>query len=357
MAQTGAVRRSAFYVFSFSFFCLTLLPYAIAQESVSVAAADSDQDGISDAVEQALLVQFAPQFMIGRHDCSKLPAVFVPDAKKPTVQAEDGTIYGQVFPAKSVNGDLPAVEIHFYHLWGNDCGPHGHHLDAEHVSALVSATDRDAGSAKWRAVYWYAAAHEDTVCDVSQITRASTLHAEESGAAVFVSPGKHASYLNEKLCRAGCGADKCVDIVAMPKGKIINLGEAAHPMNGSVFVSSTEWPLLGKMTDTDFPPEPVARLNQMPDTDIAWFNAGKHPAQGVIAVSNTTGQAIALGANDTSESLAKASASTDAALSVAQDHTGNALHKSFVNTVHALAVSVKHVGEALSPQKKQDKPQ
>jgi hypothetical protein len=292
--------------------------------------------------------------MVGRHDCSTLPAEFAPDLKIPTVRVEDGTIYGQVFPGKPVSGDLPAAEIHFYHLWSVDCGPHGHPLDAEHVAVLVSASDQ--GRTKWKAIYWYAAAHEKTVCDVSQITRASTLHAEERGATVFVSPDKHASYLNEKLCRGGCGADRCVDMVALPPGRIVNLGEAAAPMNGSVFIASASWPLLEKMTHTNFPAEPVARLNEMPDADIAWFNPGRHPAQGIIANSNMTEQAIAGGARDTTNSLSKAEIAAGVAMSVAQDNTGNALHKSYKNTVHALGVSAKHVGAALNPPPKTERP-
>jgi hypothetical protein len=152
--------------------------------------------------------------------------------------------------------------------------------------------------------------------------------------------------LNERLCRAGCGADKCVNLVALFPAKIINLGEPAHPMNGSVFLESTAWPLLGKMTNTNFPPEPLARLNHMPATDIAWFNTGRHPAQGIIAHSNTTSQAIALGANDTS-----------VAISVAQDNTGNALQKSYTYTKHALGATSKHVSKALNPPPKSGKPQ
>jgi hypothetical protein len=320
-------------------------------EQKAELAVDSDHDGMSDALEQALLIQFAPTFLVDRHDCSEMPAEFAPNLKTPTVQAADGTIYGQVFPAKSSSDKLPAAEIHFYHLWARDCGPHGHPLDAEHVAVLVTASNRNLDSAKWKAAYWYAAAHEKTVCDVSHITRASTLHAEENGARVFVSPGKHASYLNEKLCQAGCGADKCVAMVALPPGRIINLGEAGHPMNGSVFIASTEWPLIEKMTNTNFPPEPVARLNQMPESDIAWFNAGRHPAQGIIANSSSTEQAIAGGASHTTSSLSKAGTSTGAAISVAQDDTGSALQKTY-----ALGTSARHVGKALHPRQKPEKP-
>lgn len=318
------------------------LPNAPAQQPTAV---DSDHDGLSDALEQALLDQFAPKFMVDPHDCSQRPAEFTPNLPTPTVQAANGAIYGQVFPAKSSSGDLPTAEIHFYHLWASDCGPHPHPLDAEHVAVLVTASESDLANSKWTALYWYAAAHEGTVCDISQITRASTLHAEESGARVFISPGKHASYLNQKLCHAGCGADKCVNLAALPAAKIINLGEPAHPMNGSVFIASTAWPLLGKMTSTNFPPEPLARLSQMPVTDIAWFNPGRHPAQGIIANSNSTRQAIAHGANDTS-----------VAISLAQDDTGNALHKTYKSTKQALGATAKNVGKALNPSPKSQRP-
>jgi hypothetical protein len=351
------LRCSASFLFVLASFAPVSILGATAQLSEPNIPVDSDHDGLSDSLEQALLLQFVPRFMVDRHDCSQLPAEFTPDLKTPTVEAADGTIYGQVFPAKSPIGDPPTAEIHFYHLWRTDCGPHGHPLDAEHVAVLVTASDRNPETAKWKAVYWYAAAHEKTVCDVSQITRASTLHAETTGPKVFISPGKHASYLNEKLCHTGCGADRCVDMVALPVGKIVNLGEAAHPMNGSVFIASAAWPMLDKMTSTNFPAAPVARLNQMPDTDIAWFNAGRHPAQGIIANSNTTGQAIALGANDTTSSLSKAGASTGVALSLAQDNTGNALQKSYKHTVHALGATARHVGGALHPPQKSPNPQ
>ncbi|MGC1461283.1 MAG: hypothetical protein WA802_03725 [Terracidiphilus sp.] len=349
MTQMRTFRHSASFLFVPA---LLIAVSAAAQQPERMPSLDSDQDGMSDALEQALLVQFAPRFLVDPHDCSKLPAEFTPNLQTPTVKAEDGTIYGQVLPATRSIEELPTAEIHFYHLWRTDCGPHGHPLDSEHVAVLVTASERDLTAAKWKARYWFAAAHEDTVCDVSQITRASTIHAEESGATVFVSPGKHASYLNQKLCRAGCGADKCVNLVSLPPGKIINLGEAAHPMNGSIFVASAAWPLLGKMTRTDFPPEPLVRLSQMPVTDIAWFNPGRHPAQGIIATSSTTGQAIAVGAGDTTSSLAKAGV----AISVAQDNTGSALQRTYKNTKHALGVSVKHVGKAMNPQQESEKP-
>ncbi len=344
----------------------------------SPPAIDSDHDGISDDLEQSLLLQFAPKFLIGSHDCSNIPAEFQPGDSTPLVKSENGTIYGQVFPATDPVDGAPAAEIHYYHLWRIDCGPHGHLLDTEHVAVLVRANTAGADparpdlapasntvsadpqpaskpesssspastSATWKALYWYAAAHENTVCDVSQIARASTLHAENSGPSVWISPGKHASYLNQALCEKGCGADRCENMTALAPAKLINLGEATHPMNGSVFIASSAWPLSAKMSETNFPPTVLARLNELPDSDIAWFNAGKHPKQGIIAISSTTGR-DALGGLDT------AADATDNSLSIAHDSTGNALHKSYRHTTHALGTSAQHVGEALGLKKKQ----
>jgi hypothetical protein len=337
-------------------------------------AVDSDHDGISDDLEQSLLVQFAPKFLVGSHDCSNIPAEFQPGDSTPLVKSENGTIYGQVFPATDPIDGAPAAEIHYYHLWRIDCGPHGHLLDTEHVSVLIRAdsaraelghasntapadspqpvsnpepaSNPDLSSATWKALYWYAAAHENTVCDVSQIARASTLHAENSGPSVWISPGKHASYLNQALCERGCGADRCENMSVLAPAKIINLGEATHPMNGSVFIASSAWPLTAKMSETNFPAPVLARLNELPDADIAWFNAGRHPKQGIIAISSTTGR-DALGGIDT------AADATDNSFSIAHGSTGNALHKSYRHTTHALSASARNVGKALGLEKKQ----
>lgn len=319
---------------------------------------DTDHDGLSDALEQQLLEQFAPKFMVGEHDCSVRPAQFRANVKTPEVLADNGTIYGQVFPSKDAGDQAPLAEIHYYHLWRKDCGGHGHALDTEHVAVLVRASDTHLAVATWKAEYWYAAAHENTVCDVSQIARASTLHAEEHGAPVWISPGKHASYLNGTLCQRGCGADRCERMVPLPQAGVINLGEPGKPMNGSFFISSNAWPLLAKMSRSDFPAAPISRLQQLPDTDIAWFNPGRHPAQGVIAKSSITEQAIAesgrntnsaisVAGTSTGDAVSKAETSTGQAVSTAGSSTGNALQKSYRNTRHALGTSAHHVGEAL----------
>jgi hypothetical protein len=315
------------------------------------SAIDSDHDGISDDLEQALLVQFAPRFFFGQGDCSIVPAEFQPGISTPVVQSENGTIYGQVFPAKDLIDGTPVAEIHYYHLWRIDCGSHGHPLDTEHVSVLVRASNLDLRSATWKALYWYAGAHENTVCDVSQVAHASTLHAEDAGPSVWISPGKHASYLNEALCQKGCGADRCEKMTALAPAKLVNLGEPGHPMNGSVFIASTAWPLAAKMAETNFPAPTLARLSGLPDSQIAWFNAGRHPSQGVIAISSTTGQAIADSGRNTMAGISTAAAATDSSISVAGDSSGNALQKSYRHTVHALGTSIRHIGKALGLQK------
>jgi hypothetical protein len=90
------------------------------------------------------------------------------------------------------------------------------------------------------------------------------------------------------------------------------------------------------MSYTNFPPEAIARLEALPHDDIAWFNAGRRPAQGVIAVSYTTGEAIAGSGQN-----------TDAALALASGKTGNALQRSYRNTKHALGTTVRDVDKAL----------
>jgi hypothetical protein len=166
----------------------------------------------------------------------------------------------------------------------------GHALDAEHVAVLLKTSPgADADKAKtWHAVYWYAAAHEDTVCDASQMTRASTLHAEDRGARVWISAGKHASFLNEELCHHGCGGDRCKNMHALASPGVVNLGELHTPMGGAVWAGSARWPLADKLGRSDFAAVRTERLERLPATDIAWTNPAKRPAQAAILGGNST---------------------------------------------------------------------
>ncbi len=333
---------------------MLLLAACLCFHATAQTAADSDGDGLSDALEQKLLEQFQPVFFIGTHDCSEIPAEFQRDNPRPVTMENNGTVYGQVFPTKDRSG-APAVEVHYYHLWRTDCGRHGHPLDAEHVSVLLHAAGSDPEAADWTAKYWYAAAHEDTVCDVSQIARSSTLHAEHHGATVWISPDKHASYLSATSCSAGCGADRCTQMKELKVSEVINLGEEKHPMNGSAFVASNAWPLAGKMRSSNFPATALARLDGLPSDDIVWYNTGRHPAQGIIAISSHTQEHIANAGAATGGALGTANENTAVGLGTAQDNTGSALGKSYRNVKHALGTSAKHVGEALRVTDKDDK--
>jgi hypothetical protein len=301
-----------------------------------LSLADSDHDGLSDALEQTLLLQFVPNFMIGRNDCSSVPGEFKSGTNTPLLKAENGTIYGQVFPVKTFAAGQSTVEIHFYHLWRQDCGPHPHPLDTEHVSVLVRASGPNRGMSGWRALYWYAAAHENTVCNVSQIARASTLHAEDRGAWVWISPDKHASYLNEAVCETGCGADRCENMMRLHVPQVINLGEPGYPMNGSLLISAALWPLEGKMAVSNFPTGPLSRLDRLPEGEIAGFNAGRHPAQGVISISSSTQATLADGGR-----------SASSALSTAGDSAGNAMETTYRHTLHAVGTSIKRTASGL----------
>ncbi|HEX4284288.1 MAG TPA: hypothetical protein VHZ28_04300 [Terracidiphilus sp.] len=291
-------------------------------------AIDSDHDGLSDVLEQDLLERFAPRFQADPHDCAGTPASFEPGMLHPVVAAEDGTVYGVATPRTLKGFDEPLVELRYFHLWKTDCGRMGHPLDTEHVSVLIEKN----GDA-WDALYWYAAAHEDTVCDASQITRASTLDAKSSGAAVWVSRGKHASFLNQQLCQRGCGGDRCGAIEAMNVSRIVNLGEAQSPMNGSLWIASTEWPFAAKLARSDFNAEELARLERLPATDIAWVNPGKRPAQATIAAGGSTADALAM-----------SDRKTDTAISLAGDATGNALETTYSKVTRSLKTSAHNVG-------------
>ncbi|MBS1803943.1 MAG: hypothetical protein JST28_11295 [Acidobacteria bacterium] len=300
-----------------------------AQAVVGDGSLDSDNDGLADSLEQSLLEQFQPRFVISDHDCSTKPAEFTPMLKKPVPVADNGTIYGQAFPSP---GKTDAVELHYYDLWRKDCGQAGHDLDAEHVSVLV---ERD-GADGWKARYWYAAAHEDTMCDASQIVRAKALDAETKGPEIWVSAGKHGAFLSRKACRSGCGADSCDGDDPLGSARVVNLGELAAPMNGAIWVESLQWPLKQKMGRSDFEEPLITRLDRLPADEIAWANPAKRPAQAVILGGEEGLGGAATGLRATDSALTTADTNTSGALDTAQRKTGNALVKSYRGVKKAL---------------------
>ena len=317
-------------------FCC-VLSLAPAQTLPPDASPDSDHDGLSDVVEDALLAQFAPRFQVSDDDCSLRPAQFVPFVSNPQVQQENGTIYGEAFP---VAGNPGWVELHYYHLWRRDCGAIGHPLDAEHVSALVVRDD----SSNAKALYWYAAAHENTLCDASQIARAVTVDGELHGPPVWISRGKHASFLSDAICAHGCGGDKCVAMQPLATTGIINLGERSNAMNGATWAASAQWPLAAKMSRNDFSDDRTARADCLPVTSIAWANPERRPVKATIKVSNHALGGTAEGFHSADIALDQAGSNTEDALNNASTATGNGLAKSAHGVKKALRATARKLG-------------
>jgi hypothetical protein len=308
-----------------------ILLFALSAGSVVFALpGDLDGDELSDAFEQKLLETFAPQFMVGIADCDGLPAEFHPGKTKPQLLEKNGTIYGRV--AKVVRPGIPGnyIEIHYYHLWNQDCGRNGHALDAEHVSALLSSEVASESVTAWKAEYWYAAAHEDTVCDASHAVRSSVIEGELRGPTVWISSGKHASFLNRELCRGGCGGDDCGAMRPLISPKLINLGERGRPMNGSLWINWPGWSLAEKM-QSDFP-EPV----------IAQINAAERSAPIPVNESQASVKTAVLIAGSTAGALESADRKADTVVSTTGGALGRSLNKSATGTGNSL----KRAGQA-----------
>ena len=289
------------------------------------AQTDSDRDGIPDVVEQQLLEMFRPTFFVSKTDCSGVPARIKPGQVKPEVQLEDGTIYGQVSPYPTGN---QLVEIHYYALWSKDCGRMSHPLDVEHVSALVSTSD----SAP-KALYWYAGAHEKTVCDISSGAHAAAIRAEEHGPSVWSSFGKHALYLRSEMCGGGCGADSCSDSVELVRnGPVINIGEENTPANDSDWVQSKAWVLWDKM-DSDFSSAVLARLAASSPDSVETLQ-GRSSVRGAIQGSDMVLDAAATGADRTGSALGTANDHTSSGLGTATRATGRSLKRAWDAVFH-----------------------
>ena len=86
-------------------------------------ATDRDNDDISDALEQALIERFRPQFWLDVNECGGLPAEFQADAAEPRVLTQNGTIYARVSPSTALGPESAALTVSYYHLWDQDCGP------------------------------------------------------------------------------------------------------------------------------------------------------------------------------------------------------------------------------------------
>lgn len=296
---------------------LALLSVAFAADG---AMLDTDRDGLSDEIEQRLLEKYRPSFLISTSDCAGMPARIKPGQVRPEVAASDGTIYGQAFPSSN---NRETVEIHYYTLWSHDCGRMSHPYDVEHVAVLASVEE-----SKERALYWYAGAHEKTVCDISSGARADAIGGEHQGAKVWSSSGKHALYLRQEMCDAGCGADSCEGPVELERnGPVVNVGERGAPMNDSLWVDSTDWVLSEKMS-SDFTPAVIALLDASPEESVITVK-GRSPVRGTIQGSNAVLDRASSGANQTGAALGSANEGTSSGVAKAARATGRSLKRAW----------------------------
>jgi hypothetical protein len=292
----------------------------------SAAIVDQDRDGVDDALEAALLERFRPEFAVSSSDCDQLPAEFAPAlpaafanrGAMPHPVSRNGTIYGQVF-RRGTNGGAELLEAHYYDLWTRDCGSRGHALDAEHVSVLLSGSSLSAPASQWTARTWYAAAHQDTVCDVSRYVPAAEIGAEHKGARIWISAGKHASYFSAESCEAGCGKDRCESMVALAPSPVLNLGEPDAPLNGAAWAASSRWPLALKMR-SDFPdallvdgamvPTPSRSLRSTQAVIGSGAAAQEHSGAALDSAGKHTDRAVAVGQQKAGRSIRRAVGAT-----------------------------------------------
>ncbi|MPZ21389.1 MAG: hypothetical protein GEV06_26375 [Luteitalea sp.] len=280
-----------------------------------------------DAFETALLERFAPDFLISARECDGLPAEFLPGSPEPRVVARNGTIYGQVFENLGPGWPGALVEIHYYHLWGRDCGRIAHALDVEHVSVLLRAEHRHAPVTAWTALYWYAAAHEDTVCDASHGAGADTVDAVDQGPRVWISRGKHASFLSQRRCAWGCGGDRCDEMISVPTERVINLGEPGAPLGAASWIGSTAWPLAVKM-QSDFSNRVLTRLHKAKAGQVVALNGLQQPWQAMILSGDSTADAVAVSNRETGKAVGIAGMSTGRALATSAAKVGASLGRS-----------------------------
>lgn len=304
---------------------LIVIPLALSMLFDS-SRVDSDADGLADKIEQELLGKFAPEFMISVDECDGMPARFHPGSSKPQLLAKDGTIYGQVFPTALPGRSGSFVEVHYYHLWNRDCGRLGHDLDVEHVSALLWAATATEDAASRKSVYWYAAAHEDTVCDASHAIRSGFLNAEQQGPTVWISKGKHASFLDPEACHGGCGGDDCGVMRPLIIPEIVNLGERQAPMNAISWIEWPDWSLAEKM-QTDFPAPVLAKLDASRESVLIPVHEAQAPFKTAIHVGGSTAGAQMTAARKTGKGLSTGSDAVGASLGKSASGTGNALKR------------------------------
>ncbi len=297
---------------------------------------DLDHDGLEDPFEQEILVRFLPEFRVSKAECAGLPAEFLPYSTEPQAVALNATIYGQVFPVAPDGISGSFLEVHYYHLWSQDCGRFGHDLDTEHVSVLLQSDSPKAPASRWKALYWYAAAHEGTLCDASNGAKATAIPGQDPAVTIWISSGKHASFLTKDLCqKVGCGGDRCEQMIPFSPSAVINLGEPGAPLNGAVWTASGSWPLAEKMK-SDFDDSTRLKLERLENEEVVFVSGPPPPSKAVLLAGNK-----AIGALEKGQSV------TEGALSTTSDQTGQSVNRGLSEAGGSIQRSLKKVGKWL----------
>jgi hypothetical protein len=194
------------------------------------------------------------------------------------------------------------------------------------VSVLLRAKTLESPVEDWRAVYWFAAAHEGTVCDASEVAAAKALDAEKQGATVWLSAGKHGAFLSEAICTQGCGGYRCREMSPLEVKRVINLGEPGAAMHGAVWAGSSAWPLAAKM-QSDFSAAAIARMEQGGGVPVE-MNGAHGSVKGTIYVANSVANGVGTSGTNTADALNTADGKTESALTKSAKATGGALKKS-----------------------------
>jgi hypothetical protein len=315
-------------------FLLQLSVGVFAQSASPAPWPDLDHDGIPDALEQQLLERFLPRFHISGDECDGMPATFAPGELTPRPLERDGAIYGQATPVATETGSL--IALRYFHLWAQDCGRLSHPLDVEHVAVLIQrqpgrTTDGATNPYQlpqepwaWKALYWFAAGHQNTICDTSHGASATALVAEWIGADVWISAGKHASYLARSRCRAGCGGDQCNNMRPLPVSALHNLGEPGHPLGGADWIASDAWPLAEKMGPA-FPAHLLTQLATAPSNRIFAVNTALPPVRATVRAGGEVLDGAGTGARHTGRALQKGKSSSGSAIGRSMRAVGRAL--------------------------------
>ena len=129
--------------------------------------------------------------------------------------------------------------------------------------------------------------------------------ADTSGPRVFVSRGKHASYLDRGQCKWGCGGDECSDDRVVVPSRIVNIGERNAPLNGALWIHSDRWPMRDKL-GSDFEPALRARLDNPDDDHVIPLMQHRRGPQAPVLAGDTALDGIEIAAESTKGALGTA---------------------------------------------------